>query len=82
LDFVCSRIGVPNEAELLPHLIDQIALVREMQRRTLVGEHGKGRRADGVLGDVVDLALFEMQVGREAVEFARGATIRPIGVSA
>src|ERR1022692_1597035 len=43
----------PDEAELLAHLIDQIPLVRKMQRRALIGEHGEGRRADGVLGDVV-----------------------------
>src|ERR1039457_447277 len=58
----------PDEAELPPHLIDQIPLVRKMQCRTLIGENGEGRRTDGVLGDVVDLALFEMQVGHEAVE--------------
>src|ERR1017187_11021922 len=62
----------PDEAELLAHLVDQIPLVRKMQRRALIGEHGEGRRADGVLGDVVDLALFEVQVGHEAVEFAGG----------
>src|ERR1039458_2254511 len=62
----------PDEAELLAHLIDPVPLVGKMQRGTLVGEHGEGRRADGVLGDVVDLAFFEMQVGHEAVELARG----------
>src|ERR1039458_9194022 len=62
----------PDEAELLAHLVDQIPLVRKMQRRTFVGEHGERRRTDGVLGDVVDLALFEVQVRHEAIEFARG----------
>src|ERR1035437_6464470 len=62
----------PDEAELLAHLVDQIPLVRKMQRRTFVGEHGERRRTDGVLGDVVDLALFEMQVRHEAIEFAGG----------
>src|ERR1035437_8837937 len=62
----------PDEAELLAHLVDQIPLVGKMQRRAFVGEYGERRRTDGVLGDEVDLALFEMQVRHEAIEFAGG----------
>jgi hypothetical protein len=47
LDLVCNRVGVPMKAEPLAHLIDQIPLVGKMQRRTLAGENGEGRRTDG-----------------------------------
>src|ERR1039458_7102430 len=49
LGLVLQQDWRPDEAELLAHLVDQIPLVGKMQRRAFVGEHGEGRRADGVL---------------------------------
>jgi hypothetical protein len=50
--------------------------VREVQRAATVGENGERRRADGMLGNVEDLALLEVEVLYKAVQFAGGDALR------
>src|ERR1035437_2446932 len=57
----------PAESEALAELVDQIALMRKMERPTAVREHRERRRANGVLRNVEDPALFEVELLHEAV---------------
>src|SRR6266700_2045390 len=43
-----------------------------MQRRPLVRKHGESRWPDGMLRNVEDFALFEVEMIHEPVQFARG----------
>src|SRR5438046_2530340 len=65
-----------EKAEPAPKLVHQIALVREVQRAAAVRENGEGRRADGMLRDEKDAALFEMKLFHEPVQFPGGDSPR------
>src|SRR5271157_1773265 len=64
--------GGTAKAELPADAVGKVALVGEMQRPAAIHEHGEGRRADRVLGDVKNLTLFELQTLHKAVQFASG----------
>ena len=70
----CPRLkqnGRTAESKLPSNLVDQVALVGKVQRRTLICEHHELRWADGGLGHVEDLSILEVQRLDEPVQLPR-----------
>jgi hypothetical protein len=70
----CTRFeqnGRTAESKLPSDLVYQVALMRKVQRRTLVREHHELRRADGRLRYLEELPIFKVQRLYEAVQLAR-----------
>src|ERR1039457_687382 len=56
------------ESKALADLVHEIALVRKVQLRHLVGKYDEGRRADRRLGDVEDLAVLKFERLDKAIQ--------------
>src|SRR4249919_2831406 len=62
----------PAEAELLADPVGQLALVGKVQRSAAVDKNCECRRPDGMLPDVENLTLLELQILHETIEFSSG----------
>src|SRR6185369_10861945 len=67
--------GGAAKPESLANLVDQVALVREVERAAPAGKYNEFRRANGRLGDVKDLPLFEVKMLHEAVHLSGGNSL-------